>query len=326
MRSLPVLPAAAGVFLTVAGFVWFVTEPAAGVPAATVSTPAAPVFASSMQGTRPDGQLTVRQEQLQTDPELLYLFDYYLSAQGEKSLPDILNAIRAELRQRLSLSPKALAQAEQLLNRYLQYKKALVVLEKEEAEAGSQLSTAARLRARLARLHQLRVTVFSEKDAAALFALEELRDTDALRRMEIFEDSQLSAEQKLQAYAKLDASLPARLKEEREAPQRIQNVEQQVAQMRASGASEQDVYQFRAMQFSADAAYRLQVLDREEQQWTSRIQQYQLALRQLLQLPDGPLHLPATLTPAQQMALQSLRNQYFSPQEQQRLAAYEGRS
>jgi lipase chaperone LimK len=67
-------------------------------------------------------------------------------------------------------------------------------------------------------LHQLRVTVFSEKDAAALFALEELRDTDALRRMEIFEDSQLSAEQKLQAYAKLDASLPARLKEEREAP------------------------------------------------------------------------------------------------------------
>jgi lipase chaperone LimK len=99
-----------------------------------------------MQGTRPDGHLTVRQEQLQTDPELLYLFDYYLSAQGEKSLPDIWTAIRAELRQRLSLSPKALAQAEQLLNRYLQYKKGAGITGKRRNRAGSQLSTAARLR------------------------------------------------------------------------------------------------------------------------------------------------------------------------------------
>ncbi|MBR7781818.1 lipase secretion chaperone [Undibacterium luofuense] len=326
MRSLPVLPAAAGIFLTVTGFVWFLTEPAAGVPAAALNSASAPVFAQSMQGTRPDGQLTIRHDQLQVDPELLYLFDYYLSAQGEKPLPQILEAIRAELRQRLQPSSQALAQAEQLLNRYLDYKKALLALEKAENSSETKLNTAARLRARLSRLHQLRVSMFSEKDALALFALEEMRDADAVRRMEIFEDTKLSLAEKQQAYARLDANLPARLKEEREAPQRIQNVEQQVAQMRASGASEQDVYQFRAMQFSADAAYRLQELDREEQQWANRIQLYQQALRQALQLPDGPLHLPAVLTPSQQIALQSLRNQFFSPQEQQRLAAYEGRS
>ena len=69
MRSLPLLPAAAGVFLTVTGFVWFLTEPAAGVPVAALNSASAPVFAQSMQVTRPDGQLTIRHDQLQVDPE-----------------------------------------------------------------------------------------------------------------------------------------------------------------------------------------------------------------------------------------------------------------
>ena len=135
----------------------------------------------------------------------------------------------------------------------------------------------------------------------------------------------MSLAEKQATLAQLDLELPSPLQEEREAPRRIQNVEQQVAMMRTAGASDQDVHQFRMLQFSPDAARRLQQLDREEQAWASRIRQYEAEARQLLQLPEGPLRIPATLPPAQRVALEALRGRLFDPREQRRLAAYEVR-
>jgi lipase chaperone LimK len=281
-----------------------------------------------MQGTQPDGRVTVHQGALQADAELLYFFDYYLSAQGEMALPKIVEALRRELGQRLQQFPKALAQAEELLGRYLAYKKALWILEQDEALASSaHQPPSARLRVRLQRLQHVRGQYFSPSEAESFFRLDEARDADAISRMEIFEDNSLSFEEKQQKFAQLDASLPTRLKEDREASQRISLVEQQVAQMRSAGASDQEVHRFRSMQFTKDAADRLQALDHEEQKWIARIQQYQSDLTQLLRgtaSTDGPPSSNlANLHVTQQATVQALRDRHFSAQEQRRLAAYE---
>ncbi len=281
-------------------------------------------FAASLRGTYPDGRLTVRGGTLLPDPELLYLFDYYLSVQGEKSVDQIVAAIGEDLRRRLASSPEALVQAERLLARYIDYKRALLTLELGEAgaEAGGK-ATSARLEARLQRVRALRSQFFSDYEVASLFGLAESRDAEAIRRLAIFESEALSLAEKQAIFAQLDLGLPSALAEEREAPRRIQNVETQVALMRASGANEQDVYQFRVLQFSPDATRRLQQLDGEERAWASRIGQYEEEVRLLLRLPEGPLRIPATTTPSQRVALEMLRSRHFSPREQRRLAAYE---
>ena len=269
-----------------------------------------------MRGTQADGRLTASGKGLRADPELLYLFDYYLSAQGERPLVDIVAAIRTELKVRLALSPLALTQAEELLTRYLAYKKALLALEQSKSSGSvSGKPMSAHLRERLSRLHGLRLSYFSNDEVMGLFAAEELRDEDALRRMEIFEDPRLSTAQKQFKLAQLDAMLPSSLREGREASYRISEVEQRVSQMRAAGASEQEVHQFRTQQFSADAAARLHMVDQEEQRWAGRVRDYQEDKRLLQQPTEGQFQSSAIL--------QALRDRHFSSQEQRRLVAYD---
>lgn len=295
--------------------------------ASVTSGDPAPPFAPSMRGTKPDGHLSLSAEGLHLNVELLYLFDYYLSAQGERTLQQVIEGIRAELRAQLRASPKAMAQAEDLLSRYIEYKKDLFVLERSESAANpSAPSTSTRLAHRLERLQVIRRQHFSPAEVDAFFTLDEQRDADTVARLRIAEDKGLDADERRERYAQLDAAMPRRLLEDRQAPLHVQTVEQAVSQMRAKGANEQEVYQFRAQQFSPDAAHRLQALEQEQLQWASRIAQYQAEVRLLLQLPDGPLEMPSKLSAAQQSAIEASRNRYFSAQEQRRLAAYEGRA
>lgn len=329
MRRSRLLPLAAALVLLLLAFgVGGLADRATG-DSVSVAAPLdrhARVFAPSMRGTLPDGRLTVHRDRLVPTPELVYLFEYYLAAQGERSLPEIVSAIGDDLRSRLSLSPAALAQAERLLERYLAYRTSLLALDQgASGSPGGGLPVYARLQERLQRQRRLREQFFSAAEVSALFAMDDLRDTDTVSRLEIFENARLSPSERQAAYAQLDLGLPALLKEERDAPLRIQNLERQVAQMRDAGASEREVEHFRAIQFSPEAARRLQLVDQERQSWANRIQQYQAEVRQLLQLTEGPLRIPETLPPVQQAALDALRNQHFTPQEQRRLAAYEVR-
>ncbi len=82
-------------------------------------------------------------------------------------------------------------------------------------------------------------------------------------------------------------------------------LEESAAAMRAQGASEDEVYRMRAASLTPEAATRLADLDREEAAWKSRIASYQ-----------------ARRT-ADPVALQKLRDELFTTDEQKRLGAYE---
>ncbi len=265
------------------------------------AAPRQAAFVPSMEGTRPDGQLTVAPgDELVVDAELTRLFDYYLAGQGEKSLAEIRQQTERELERRLK--PQAAGQAKRLLDAYWRYKEALAGLEATLPKAAG---AAAALRQRMAARQQLRAQFFTAGEIAGLFGFDDAYDQDAVARLEISQDRNLTEPQRQQKLAAHDAALSPALREEREAPRRILMLEESAAAMRARGASEDEVYRMRAASLTAEAATRLADLDREEAAWKARIAAYQ-----------------ARRT-ADPVALQQLRDELFTQEEQKRLRAYE---
>lgn len=264
-------------------------------------------FVPSMAGTRPDGQLGASAgDTLKVDAELRHLFDYYLSALGEAELPAIRAGIERELERRLA--PAAAAEAKRLLGQYLAYKRALADAERAQAAAASGTSFAAAARQRLLAMQELRKRYFSPTEAAGLFGDTDARDQDAIARLELVDDKNLAPAQRLQRLADLDRKLPAGLQEERTAPQRVLNLEQQVEAARSHGASEDDIFRLRSAAFDPQAAGRLAQLDREQAEWQRRVAAYRSASAGL---------------GGNQAAIQQLRDSLFTSWEQKRLGAYE---
>ncbi len=266
-------------------------------------------FVPSMEGTRPDGDVkTLAGEQLVVDAELGHLFDYYLAGLGEKDLDAIRSEIERELDRRLKPGPAR--QAKQLLASYLNYKQALAGIESALPKPGDMAQSA---RARLLAMRQLRPAYFTPEQSAGLFAASDAQDEDAVARLEIDVDQRLSAEQKKARLAALDQRMPAALREEREAPAKIIRLEESVAQLRAKGAGDNEIYSLRAAALSPEAAARLADVDRDEAAWKARIGAYQSQRAALMAQPALQ----------KDAALQQLRDTSFSPDEQRRLGAYE---
>ncbi|HJV74988.1 MAG TPA: lipase secretion chaperone [Noviherbaspirillum sp.] len=260
-------------------------------------------FVRSLDGTRPDGNVkTTGDDALVVDASLVQLFDYYLATVGEKPLDVIRQQIEKELDQRLK--PGAAAQAKNLLGRYIDYKTALVEVEKNPQATGNSLAA---IRARMEAMHQTRARFFSDAESNALFGLDDARDVDAVARMEVMQDKSLNDAQKKEKLAALDAALPQQLREARELPLQIVKLQEQAEQMRAKGASDDDIYRMRATALSPEAAARMADVDREETRWKQRIASY--------------LSARASLSDA--AAIAELRNRMFDAQEQLRLPAYE---
>lgn len=308
-----------GLALVVAGWQWWQAVTAvSALPGATPAV-AGTAFVRSMQDTVPDGDLRAlpgaQQTQL-SDPlpyaELKRLFDYYLSAVGEQSIDAITLEISGELDRRLA--PDQVPAAKRLLALYLQFKLGLVELEKTPGMAGAGVSA---LRQRLLAMQDLRSQFFGAEETRGMFGFDDDYDLDAVARLEVSQNPGLSATQKKEQLAALDASQSAALRAEREAPRVVLKIEQIAQALRAQGASEDDVYRMRSKEINPEAAARLAEVDREEIAWKARIATYLSERSKLLQAQaDAP--------PTQrELVLTQLQQSQFSPDERRRLAAYE---
>jgi lipase chaperone LimK len=276
-------------------------------------------FARSLQGTLPDGDLQTSRSSSETEGsgalaygELRRLFDYYLSTVGEQSVEAITAQIRSELQRRL---PSAKAQrAQQLLERYVAFKRDLVGLEGKPDLSGNAVAA---IRQRMLAVQDLRSHHFSADENQGMFGFEDAYDMDAVARLEISQNPALNAEQKRQQLAALDVSLPAALRADREASNVVVRIEQQASNMRAQGASEDDIYRMRAKELDPQAATRLADVDREEAGWKSRIANYRDARDKLLQASSN-----ATES-ERKASLTQLQQSLFNEAERPRLAAYE---
>ncbi|QNA88246.1 lipase chaperone [Massilia sp. Dwa41.01b] len=273
----------------------------AAAPVAPAS--AARPFVRSLEGTQTDGGALVGPgETLVANEDLVELFDYYLSALGEKNLEQVRAEIERELDRRLR--PPASDSAKRLLARYLDYKHALVALEADKRLVGGDVTA---IRKRLVAMRQLRARYFSAEESGAMFGREDAEQADALARLEVRQDTRLTPEQKGERLAALDAALPPEVRAAREEPLKLAHLQESVDRLRAGGANDDEVFRMRAAALNPEAAARLAALDQEEAQWRGRIAAYLNARRGV---QEGP-------------ALDALRNRLFTLDEQRRLPAYE---
>lgn len=303
-----------------AWYAWSQGEsPQVETPAASGAARHDAPFVRSMQDTLPDGDLQTMQGSPTAGAtgalayaELKRLFDYYLSAVGEQSIEAITQHIRAELDRRLP-APQT-AKAQRLLALYIEFKRELVRLETQPQLVGNGVQA---IRARLLAMQDLRSRFFNEEETQGMFGFDDAYDMDAIARLEISQNPDLSALQKQQQLAAVDAAMPANLRSEREASNVVVRVEQQAQDLRAKGASEDDVYRMRAKEFDPQAAARLADVDREETAWKARMVRYQDERSKLLKAQTN-----ATES-ERQTALAQLQQTYFTEAERPRLAAYE---
>lgn len=293
-------------------------QPAPAVMGGAASQGSIVATSKSMRGTVPDGQIHVLGDSaasgsaLVVDVELRRLFDYHLSAVGEKSVEAIRAEAEAELDRRLPTA--AAAHAKRLLGLYLAFKTALADLEQRPELAGNGVAA---LRARLVGMQQLRAQFFDEREVHGMFGFDDAYDLDAINRLEISQDSTLTELQKQQALGALDMARSPELRDAHDAPMAVVRLEETTARMRQNGASDDDIYRLRAATFDPQAAARLAEVDRDDAAWRGRIQTY-LAAKQRLLLANARQPEELRLS-----ALSELRTSQFTTDEQKRLAAYE---
>ena len=322
VRTRPIVWGLATLALLMGGWMlWQGSSPPApdlAPPVATVAVGGAP-FVRSMQDTVPDGNLQVLQggsADASSAPlaygELKRLFDYYLSAVGEQSIEGITAHLRGELERRLP-APQA-KKAQRLLDLYIAFKRELLVLESKPELSGNAVQA---IRARMLAMQDLRARYFSAEETQGMFGFDDAYDMDAIARLEVSQDPALNAEQKKQQLAALDTAMSPVLREAREASLVVVRVEQQAQELRAKGASEDDIYRMRAKAFDPEAAARLADVDREETIWKARIAQYQEQRSKVLQS-----NAQASESERQAAVLQ-LQQSLFSQPELPRLVAYD---
>lgn len=178
---------------------------------------------TSFRGTSVDGSFSVDASgNLLITRDIRNLFDYFLSAVGEEPLQQSLDRLRAYIA--AELQEPARGQALALMQQYIDYKKELVLLERDLPR----LADLDALRQREAAVKALRARIFSNEAHVAFFADEETYNQFTLERLAIRQDGKLSAEEKAAAIDRLRASLPED-QQESVLPQLQSELQQQTA-------------------------------------------------------------------------------------------------
>ncbi len=305
--------AAAVLALTTAAVVWWLggtAGPGAGAAhTATAGAAAASAGAQVRPASAPgaDNSFFARRRAITADapadPLLVHglrdTLEALLMEAGDASDPATLKQRLAALVNQhfpAALATRALALAE----RYVDYRVALGSL-----RAPQDLTDPRALRDALEARHKVRLQFFDDAEYDALFAREADLDRYTLARLEIERNTQLSPEQRAQALQAADNELSAERRAERSAATQHMTAAAQTAAFNASNADERTRYAARSAQYGPAAAQAMAQLDREEQHWNQRLDQYSQARAQQ---GEGP-------------GLQQLRQQLFSPEEQQRIDA-----
>lgn len=264
-----------------------------------------PTQLMTFRGATVDGYLrTDHRGQLVIDIQLRHWMDFYLSAQGEVPLDDLLLTMRAQIR---GLPEPGRSQAENILDEYLGYLAALADYDREAQKRVGE-SGLDELSARVAWQQRLRREWLEPSVVEAFFQADEVMDNYTLARHQL--RAQGADEAQL---AELNSSLPQELQQMREQSQQVLTLQQQEQKLRQQGSSAADIQQWREQQYGKEAAERLAKADQQQQHWQQRLHDYQ-------QYRDS-LALQGLANQDRELLLKTYRSRHFSEAEQKRLNA-----
>ncbi|HEX5677222.1 MAG TPA: lipase secretion chaperone [Alcanivorax sp.] len=260
---------------------------------------------ASWRGTVPDGALREdEQGNLIVSEEVRRRFDYFLSALGEEELNVLRGRVAAHLQAALSAS--AARQAWELFEHYIGYRSALRELDEHDGSVAG-------MRQSLEERRSLRDQWFSATTREAFFGFRDRYADFALQRRELLENERLDPAEKQARLEALEAGLPEDLREMVRASRRPAEVAEEVRRLREQGVSEARVYQYREQRLGAEAAERLDELDRRREAWRERYQAYR---RQYRAIEDSGL-----AEEDRDDAIRRLRESLFDETEQRRVRA-----
>lgn len=256
-------------------------------------------LARTFIGTTPDGVLANQGQDLVLSPDLIRRFEYHLTAVGERSLAQIREAIVKDIT--AELNEKGQKEALRILDAYLKFKTALGSVNQPKMTEISGAALARHFRS----IRDLRALYFQPSEITALFGNVDEYDDYTAKKLAIVQNKSLSPADREAQLEYLKNTLSAESRAHVEQPVVHLTLAAKEEQARQQGATPAEIQQIRSNMVGADAAKRLEALDREEASWKARIKQYQEARATS---PDSA---------------QQLKNNLFTPQEQLRLAAYE---
>ena len=240
------------------------------------------------------------------------LFDYFLSAQGEESLPTIVKRLRAYIHS--TLSGDAAAEAEQLLESYIGYLDDVAAL--DSAVTPGQAINPAQLRAQKQQLEAIRAGRFDAITNDAFFAEEEAYDHYTLSRLEVMQDENLSAEQRASRLAALENQLPPELQESMRDITRYQDLQTLTEEWQESDGNPANLQQMRENLVGREAAERLAKLDQERAEWQRRVDNW-------LREREAILSNAGLSEADKERQIDAVRDRLFSEQEQIRVRPLE---
>ena len=261
---------------------------------------------ASLRDSEPDGEVTLDTNgRVRPSLELRRLFDYFLSALGERDVA----AIRALLLDHVRALHGDVVAAEvaALFDRYVDYQQALAAMNAPPGES---------MRARLDRVHDLRRRLLDAAMADAFFGDEERYTQYTLDRRDLLADAALDDATRDARLRDLESRLPpAQRTSLREANVAVL-VDEQNRQFDALRLDPAQRQAEREALFGKDAAARLAQADVEVAAWEARVRAYVLA--------RDAIRADARLDAARRdRAITSLRARSFDAAEQRRIQSLE---
>ncbi|OUS27361.1 hypothetical protein A9Q99_15270 [Gammaproteobacteria bacterium 45_16_T64] len=239
----------------------------------------------SLRGTKIPVSFTLDDEgHLVITKSIKVLIEYFLSLVGEESVERITDRIREFIQQQLE--EPAESEAIAVLDRYLEYKKALVEVEEslgydiESSGNAADYATMFRLR------RETRISYLGQEIYDAFFADEDKKAEYTVAQMALRADDSLSDAEKREKERELERLLPPKEQEHKNLERVRNELNERVQEAKARGASENEIFHLRTEVYGYEAARRFASADKESKAWDLRFSVYR-EQRQLILDAEG---------------------------------------
>ena len=265
---------------------------------------------ASLRGTEVSGELEEdAQGNLKLTRGVRNVFDYFLSATGEE--PAAQQRARVAAFAARHVGPRAAAQAVALFDRYVAYKDDLDARMRDTRPV-----TLDDMRARVDSLRAARSRHFDPAVVKAFFGDEDTYDSYSLGRFAILKDPALSPQEKARRVAALRAGLPESMRGEQDIVEVVETLGSLTEDLKKRSGTASDLRQLRETLVGAEAAERLETLDRQTEAWNHRVADY---LQQRTRILGDTTLADSTRTER----VDALRSEAFSATERLRIETIE---
>lgn len=241
------------------------------------------------------------------------LFEHYLTAIGEEPLENIIARIKHAMD--AQLDPDAYAEAETLLEGYLQFRNnSGEIINRYNEEAIADADKLALLIEMKQAVRESRSDYLPREAIDSFFAEEDAYDEYMMGKASILKNQSLSEAEREQQLQLLELETPPSVIASDNASRQVSSLRQQESRLRDKGAGDDAINALRERELGAESAERLARLDQKRREWNNRINNYRKELRVLESAEEYPPEEKARL-------IEQLRAQHFNEQETIRVRA-----